>query len=156
MADLLQKVAGMALLAVPYASVTAAVQDTIAGRTQLVIASVPAVLTHIKRGALRPVAVSAAARVPGLDTALISDTHPGFVYEGWHAVVAPAGTPAAIIRRFNADLDAALRDPELQQRLFELGPVTRGAGTPQQLGQFLAEEHARWAKLVQELGVRPE
>jgi tripartite-type tricarboxylate transporter receptor subunit TctC len=155
-ADMLQKVAGIQLLNVPFANVTAAVQDTIAGRTQLAIASVPAVLPHVKRGALRTVTASAAARVPGIDAGLVSDSYKGFSYEGWHAVVAPAGTPAAAIRRFNADLDGALRDPDMLQRLSELGPVTNGAGTPQQLAQFLKDEHARWARLARELGVQPE
>ena len=65
----------------------------------------------------------------------------------------PQGTPAAVIRRVNRDLDAALKETAIARRLIELGILSEGAGTPAQLGEFLTAEHVRWAKLAKEVGV---
>jgi tripartite-type tricarboxylate transporter receptor subunit TctC len=143
---------------VPYSGVTAGIQDTIANRTQLTVQAVAAMSTYLKRDALRPIAVTSATRVPGLDQVpALAETYPGFQYVGWHALVAPTGTPAAIIERANRDLDRVVRDPEVMKRLFDLGIIAQnGAGTPRQLAEFLSAEHARWAQLAKDLKVVPE
>ncbi len=107
-------------------------------------------------GTLRPIAVTSAKRVPGLDQVpALGESYPGFQYSGWHAVVAPQGTPAEVLRHFNADLGTVIRDPEMVKRLFDLGIIAE-AGTPEQLGEFLAAEHGRWAKLAKDIGIVPE
>jgi tripartite-type tricarboxylate transporter receptor subunit TctC len=113
--------------------------------------------TYLKRDALRPIAVTSAKRVPGLENVpALAETYPGFQFVGWHAVVAPVGTPAAIIEKFNRDLDRVLREPETVKRLYDLGIIDNGAGTPRQLADFLAAEHARWGQLAKDLNVVPE
>lgn len=158
MADMLASTAGVKMVAVPYSGVQPGILDTIAGRTQLTVQAVAATMQHLKRGALRPLAVTSAKRVPGLEQVpTLGEIYPGFQYTGWHALVAPQGTPAAAIRRFNADLDAVIKDPDIVKRLFDLGIITDGgAGTPEQVGEFFSAEHARWAKLTRAVGVVPE
>jgi tripartite-type tricarboxylate transporter receptor subunit TctC len=156
MADMFFSTAGVNMVAVPYSGVQPGILDTVAGRTQLTVQAVAATTTHLQRNALRPIAVTSAKRVPGLEQVpALGETYPGFQYSGWHAVVAPTGTPAEVIRRFSADLAGVLKDPDLVKRLFDLGIIAE-AGTPEQLGEFLAAEHGRWAKLAKDIGVVPE
>ena len=157
MSRMLNLTAGMQLLQVPYNGVSPAIQDTIAGRTQVVLVSSAALLPFLKRGDLRPLAVSAGKRVRGLEEVpTLSETYPGFEYVGWFALLAPAGTPAAVIQRANRDMDRVLTDAEVAQRLYDLGLVNEGAGTPESLNEFLRAERERWGRLVKEIGLQPE
>ena len=157
MSQMLNKTAGIGLLQVPYSGVSPAIQDTIAGRTQVVLVSSAALLPFLKRGDLRPLAVSAGKRVRGLEEVpTLSETYPGFEYVGWFALVAPAGSPAAALQKANRDMDKVLAEPEVAQRLFDFGLVNEGAGTAESLAEFLRAERGRWAKLVKEVGLVPE
>jgi len=157
MSQMLNKTAGIQLLQVPYTGVAPAIQDTIAGRTQVVLVSSAALLPFIKRGDLRALAVSAGKRVRGLeDVPTLAETYPGFEYVGWFALLTPSGTPPAVIQRVNRDMDVVLADPEIAKRLNDLGLVNEGAGTTEQLSEFLKAERERWAKLVKEIGLQPE
>jgi len=152
MADMFAKTAGLNMVNVPYAGVSPAILDTIAGRTHLIVQSSAALSAHLK--SIRPIAVTSARRVPGLDDIpALNETFPGFQYVGWHAVVAPKNTPAPIIQRVNKDMDNVLKEPEIVKRLAELGLFSDGAGTPGQFGEFLRAEHARWSRLAREVGV---
>jgi tripartite-type tricarboxylate transporter receptor subunit TctC len=103
------------------------------------------------------VAVTTAKRVVGWENVPpIAEKVPGFDYAGWIGIVAPVGTPAAAVQRFNRDLDAVLSDKDMAGRLLAIGPVTEGAGTVDQMGGFLQAEHLRWAKLTKDLNILPE
>jgi tripartite-type tricarboxylate transporter receptor subunit TctC len=155
--EMLQVTAGVKFLHVPYSGVTPGIQDTIAGRTQITVQAAAAAMRFITSGQLRAIAVSGSGRLPELpDVPTIAATFPGFDYVGWHALVAPVGTPREIVLRVNRDMDQILKDPEIVKRLADLGPITEGAGTPEALGQFLAAEHTRWARLVKDVGIKPE
>jgi tripartite-type tricarboxylate transporter receptor subunit TctC len=157
MSQMLNQTAGMRLLQVPYNGVGPAIQDTIAGRTQVLLVSSAALLPFIKRGDVRALAVSAGKRVRGLEEVpTLSETFPGFEYVGWFALLAPTGTPAAVIQRANRDMDKVLTDEEMAKRLFDLGLVNEGAGTPESLNDFLRAERERWARLAKEIGLQPE
>ena len=157
LADMIAATGGVKILHVPYNGVQPGILDTIAGRTQLTVQSSTALNSHLKRGVLRPIAVSAPKRVSGLEQVpTLGETWAGFQYVGWHALVAPTGTPEDAIRRFNRDLDAAMKEPDVAQRLVEFGIVTEGAGTPAELGEFLRAEHGRWSRLAKDIGVVPE
>lgn len=157
MGQMLNKTAGIALLQVPYTGVAPAIQDTIAGRTQVVLVSSAALLPFLKRGDLRPLAVSSGKRVRGLEEVpTLAETYPGFEYAGWFALLAPAGTPAAIVQRVNRDMERVLADPDIAKRLYDLGLVNEGAGTPESLNEFLRAERDRWARLVKDIGLQPE
>jgi tripartite-type tricarboxylate transporter receptor subunit TctC len=156
MAAMFASTAGVKMVDVPYSGVQPGILDTIAGRTQVTFQAVAATRAHLQRGALRPLAVTTAKRLPGLDQVpTLAETYPGFEYSGWQAVVAPQGTPADAIRRFSADLAAVLKDPDMVKRLFDLGVVAE-ASTPEELGAYLNAEHGRWAKLTKDIGFVPE
>jgi len=157
MSQLLNVATGMRLLQVPYNGVAPALQDTVVGRTQVVLVSSAAMSPFIKRGDLRPIAVTSAKRVNGLESVpTMAESYPGFEYVGWFALVAPAGTPEAIVRKVNADVNAVLAKDDIQKRLLELGAINEGPGTPEQLAQFLKDERVRWAKLVKDINLQPE
>ena len=154
--DMLNIRSGADLLHVPYNG-AAGVQDTIAGRTQMTMQGIPAVANPARRGQLRAIAVSSARRLPGLeDVPTMAETYPGFVYVGWFALVAPSGTPAEAVRRLNRELDAALSQADIVQKLRAMGIYPDGAGTPEQMDEFLKSERARWSKTVKDIGIEPE
>lgn len=149
--------AGIQVNHVPYVSVSAGVNDTVGGQTEAIVADMPSSAQMLKSGRLRPLAVTTARRAVGWEQVpALAESVPGFDYAGWLAIVAPAGTPAAAIQRFNRDLEAVLSDKDNAARILAIGPVTEGAGTPEQLGAFLQAEHTRWSKVIKDLGVLPE
>jgi tripartite-type tricarboxylate transporter receptor subunit TctC len=157
MSQLLNVATGMRLLQVPYNGVAPALQDTVAGRTQVVLVSSAAMSPFLKRGDLRPIAVTAGKRVSGLESVpTLAESYPGLEYVGWFALVAPAGTPDNIVRKVNADVNAVLAQPDILKRLLDLGAINEGPGTPEQLAQFLKDERVRWAKLVKDINLQPE
>ena len=156
MSQALNLITGMQVLQVPYNGATPAIQDTIGGRTQIVLLSSAAVAPFIKRGDLRPLAVTVARRVAGLENVpTLAETYPGFDYAGWFALLAPAGTPREVVLRVNRELNSVLAEPDVAQRLRDLGLVLE-PGTPEALNEFLAAERARWSRLVKEIGLQPE
>jgi tripartite-type tricarboxylate transporter receptor subunit TctC len=74
----------------------------------------------------------------------------------WYALVAPAGVPKEVVAKLNAELDAALRDKTVSEKIIGLGTQIPGAGSPEQLGAFLAREHGKWAAVSKEIGLLPE
>jgi len=147
---------GVKSLQVPYNGATPMIQDTVGGRTQIVFLSSAAVAPFIKRGDLRPIAVTVGKRVTGLENVpAMAETYPGFDYSGWFAVLAPGGTPKDVIARVNRDINQVLADPDVAQRLRDLGVVPE-PGSPEALGEFLAAERTRWTRLVKDIGLQPE
>lgn len=158
LATWVSKAAGTPIQQVPYAVMPQGLQDTIAGRTQLVILSVAPAAPHVRRGALRALAASTAARLPGWeDVPTIAETVPGFEFVGWFGVVAPAGTPAEAVQRFARETGTILRDAEVVQRLRDLGTYTvESAQTPEGFADYIRTERVYWQKLLKEIGVEPE
>lgn len=153
----LNKLGGTNILQVPYATMPQGIQDTVAGRTQIVILAIPVAAPQLKQGALRALAFTTATRAPGYESVpLVAETFPGFDFVGWFAFVAPTGTPQDVIRRINRDMDGVLKDPEIVQRLRGMGIFTDGADTPEGTGAFIRAELATWGKVVKEIGLQPE
>lgn len=157
MGQMLNVTAGMKVRQIPYNAIAAAVQDTVAGRTHVILLSSAAIAPFVKRGDLRPLAVTAGRRITGFEQVpTLAETFPGFEYVGWSVLFAPNGTPAAILNRVNRDMGRILADSEVTSRLHELGVITEGAGTPRSVAEFLRAEHARWRRTVREIGIEPE
>ncbi|MEO8751298.1 MAG: tripartite tricarboxylate transporter substrate binding protein [Casimicrobiaceae bacterium] len=156
-ARLLNARANLDTTLVPYVSVGAAVQDTLGGRVDVLVADVASTAQFVKQGRLRMLAVTSPMRIAGWEQVpALTEIVPGFDMVGWMAVVAPAGTPPQILQRMNRELDAALLDKEVAGKIHNVGPISEGAGTPEQLGEFLRSEHQRWAQITKEIGVLPE
>src|ERR1700704_503971 len=151
MAAWLNKIAGTNILTVPYAGMPLGIQDTLAGRTQLVILAIPAAAPRIRSGELRPLAASFATRVPGYENVpAIAETYPGFELVGWFLIVAPAGTPAEVVQRVNREMDKILRDPETEKRLRDLGFFTEGAETPDAVAGAIRSDREKWGGIVKD------
>jgi tripartite-type tricarboxylate transporter receptor subunit TctC len=136
---------------VPYKGGGPLTTDAIGGHVPLAIASVALFSPHIRAGALRPIAVTSAARYPQLpDTPTIAEVGiPGFDAEAWWGLLAPAKTPRDIIDRMNAAMAKALREPAVEQSLKDQG-LQYELSTPKAFGTFLEVEIARWAKVIKD------
>jgi len=134
-----------------------AVQDVIGGHAQAVVADMASTAQLVKQGRLRYLAVSTAKRVKGWeDVPAIAELVPNFDMMGWFAVVAPTGTPAAVINRLNKEINVLLADAEVSQRILTIGPIAESFGAPERLGEFLAKEDANWKAVAKEIGLLPE
>jgi tripartite-type tricarboxylate transporter receptor subunit TctC len=151
------KTAGTRMEEITYKSAAQALQDTAAGRTQAIIASVPTTRPFATAGRLRSLAISSSHRFTTLDTLpTMSETIPGFQLAGWFALMVPTGTPAPIIERLNREVDRILQDSELVQRMLNVGLGASGAGTPQSANEFIRAERERWARIAKDIGIQPQ
>jgi len=155
--ELFKAMAGVDLVHVPYKGAQPALTDVIAGQVQMMFATSASVIPYIKAGRLRALAVTTAQRsasVPGLPTVAEAGV-PGFEATTWHGVVVPAATPAALVTRLNEEINSALSEKDLKDRLASLGAEI-SIGTPRQFADFIARETPKWAKVVKDSGAKPE
>jgi tripartite-type tricarboxylate transporter receptor subunit TctC len=149
--------AGVKLVHVPYKGVNLAMNDLIAGQVQLVVIGISAAAPQIKAGRLRALAVVAPRRSPALpDVPTVAEAGlPNFEVTTWYGLLAPAGTPKAIIARLNASLARAMHAPEMQERLAAVAtdPVT---STPEEFGELIKREMAKWGQVVREAGLQAD
>ena len=153
--ELLQRAARVKLTHVPYKGAAQALTDTLGGQVDSFMSSVPSALGHIKSGRLRALAVTSAKRSSGLpDTPTIAESgYPGFEASTWYGMLAPAGTPATVVARLNAEVNRALAAKDVRERLAGEGGEVLG-GSPAQFAAFLTTEHAKWGRLVRESGAK--
>ena len=147
--ELFKMMAGVDLLHVPYKGAAPAVNDLLGGQVNLVFADVAAVLPHVKSGRLKPLGIGSTRRFDGLpDVPTISEAGvPGFEGGGFLGLVAPAGTPSAVIAALNAAAVKSLAVPQVRERLVALATVPMG-GSPEQFGQHLRTEVDKWARVI--------
>jgi tripartite-type tricarboxylate transporter receptor subunit TctC len=154
---LLNKRGSIGMVEVPYRATAQMLQDTAAGTVQLMISAVAASDAFVKAGKLRRIAISSEKRFPGMeDLPTIGETLPGFVIDGWFAVVAPTGTPPAIVQRLNEAIGQFLQSAEIRQRMIAFGLAASGASTLQSAAEFIRADQERWRNLVKELGLEPQ
>ena len=149
--------AGIALNHVPYKGATQALIDLIAGQVTLVAETPPTVIPHVQSKKLRPIAISMIKRIPQLPDVPTVDEQgiKGYDLNTWTSLVAPAGTPDAILDRLNAEITKIIAQPEVHKRLVDMGFIPVG-NSREQFGAFLKAEHANWAKIVQASGAKAE
>lgn len=146
------------IVSVPYKGQPPAITDVIGGQIQLFIGAPALLVQHVKTGKLKAIAVTSAKRledlpaVPTLAEGGFGDVLGG---SGWFGIVAPVGTPASVVTRFNQEINAALKSPEVIERLRRAYAFAEG-GTPEEFTRFLADEGARWAKLVKDANIKAE
>ena len=140
----------ISLVHIPYRGTAPAVNDLVAGQTQVLFTGVPAVIGQIRNGQLKALAVSGAARVEALpDVPTVNEALglKDFEADQWYGVVAPTGTPAPVVAKLNQAINAALNAPELKKRLGAEGAVANPT-TPEAFGQYIAAEIARWKPVI--------
>lgn len=145
------------MLHVPYRGSAPAVNDLLGGQVQSMFDNAPSALPHVKAGKLRALAITSAQRSPLLPEVptLAESGFPGFEVQSWFSLVAPAGTPKPIIERLNSELNKALKDPAVSQRLQDMGASPQ-PGSPEQLRSFAQAEIARWREVVKASGAKAE
>ena len=122
----------------------------------MIFDNLPSSAGHIKGGRIRALAVTSAQREPSLpEVATVAETVPGYEATAWFGIGMPKGTPREIVDKVNAEVNRALADPKMRERLAELGgrPI---AGTPEDFGKVIAAETEKWSKVVVESGAKVE
>jgi tripartite-type tricarboxylate transporter receptor subunit TctC len=140
---------------VPYKGSTPGITDVISGQVQLIFTGIPSVLTYIKSGRLRPLAVTSAARAAALpDAPTISESGvPGYEVSPWFGVLAPARTPPALVTRLNSEIVKVLRSPAIRER-FAVEGVEPVGNTSAQFASHIKQELDKWGKVVKDAGIR--
>jgi len=153
--ELFKFMAGVQMTHVPYKGSAPALQDLIGGQVQLMFDNLPPSLPQIKAGKLRALAVTSLARAPALpDVPTMAEAGlPGYEASSWFGVLAPAGTPPAIVTKLNAEIAKWLATPEAKEKLSKQGANAAG-GTPEDFAKHIAAETAKWAKVVKDSGAK--
>ena len=149
--ELFMRETGAQMVHVPYNAPGTATTNLIAGDIQLMFQLIPGIAGQVKGGKVRPIAVMAPQRSPALpDVPTTAELgQPRLLSSTWFALLAPKGTPPAVVARMNAVSNEVLADPAVKKRLAEMGATTLG-GTPQQLADHLAAETEKWARVVRD------
>ena len=154
--ELFKFMTGCDMLHVPYKGAGPALVDLMGGQVHVLFDNLPSSIGHIKNGKLRALAVTSQEReptLPGVPT--VGETVPGYEATAWFGIGMPKNTPREFIDRINAEVNRALADPKMRERLAELGgkPI---AGTPEDFGKVIAAETAKWEKVVISSGAKVE
>jgi tripartite-type tricarboxylate transporter receptor subunit TctC len=152
--ELLRSVAGFDAVHVPYAGSPPAATSLAAGDTQALLTVAPALLPLIQAGRIKLLAVTSAKRLdasPELPT-VAEAGYPGFEALAWNGLFAPAGTPAEIVNRINADVNAALKDPAVRDALTRQGLLVGGGSAPE-FAAFIESEARKWGAIIKRVGI---
>ncbi|MBS7790355.1 tripartite tricarboxylate transporter substrate binding protein [Roseococcus sp. SDR] len=155
--EMLKQMAGLDIQHVPYRGGGPALTDTIAGRVQILCDTLPLSLPHIREGRVRAVGVTTAQRHPALpDVPTVAESGvPGYEAVGWYGMAAPVGTPEVLIARMNREVNALLDKPLLRERMAAQGSDPL-AMTPAAFQARIAEDRARWARVIRDGNIRPD
>ena len=146
--------AGVDLTFVPYQGMAAGLQDLLGGRISMIVESVGALSGAAQTGSIIPLAVASAARLPTHpDLPTVAETLPGFEAMGWFVLMAPSGTPEAIVNQVNRDLNAVLAEPALRKSFQTLGAFVR-AMSPAETATFIRQEREGWKPLVSQIALK--
>jgi len=152
---LFKTMTGVDFLHVPYKGAPQAITDLLNGQVQVLFEPLPPSIQHIKSGKLRALAVTTAARSEALpEVPTVAEFVPGYEASGWNGVCAPKNTPVDIVRKLNNAVNAALADAKLKARLADLGATPLG-GAPSDFGTLIAEETAKWGKVIRASNIKP-
>ena len=156
-AELFSREAGAQMVHVPYNAPGIATTNLIAGDLQLMFQLIPGIAGQVKGGKVRALAVMAPQRSPALPDVptTVELGQPKLLSSTWFAVLAPRGTPTAVVERLNAAINEVLADPAVKKRLSDMGASTLG-GTPRQLAEHLAAEIDKWGRVVRDAKIQAQ
>jgi tripartite-type tricarboxylate transporter receptor subunit TctC len=154
--ELLKTSTGIEFTHVPYTGGAPMVTDIISGRVQAGVDALPNSLPHIKSGTMRALGILSTNRTPALpDVATVGETISGYEATTWSGVGAPKGTPADVVERLNREINAGLQDAALLKRFADVGAVPIRASSAEMTDR-ITKDTAKWAKVVQAAGIKPE
>jgi len=154
--ELFNVMAGVNMVHVPYRGQGPALTDLLGGQVQVLFATTPGTTEYVRTGRLRALAVTTAARAQVLpDLPTVGDFVPGYEASQWYGVGAPRQTPAAIVDKLNAEINAALADPGMKARFADIGGEAL-TGSPADFGKLIATETEKWGKVVRAANLTPE
>ena len=152
--ELFNSMTGTKLVHIPYKGAAPATTDLLSGQVTLMFNNMLSAMPQVKAGRLRAVAVTSTKRSPAApELPTIAETVPGYEASGWYGAFAPAATPRDIINRLNAEMNRAMKMPDVAQRLAGDGVEAVGT-TPEQFGAYLKQEVAKWGKVVKASGAK--
>ena len=155
--ELFKTMAGVNIVHIPYKGTAAQLTSVIAGESQLTFASLPAALPHVQSGRVRALAIGSAKRsptLPNLPTVAESGL-PGFDVSAWNGILAPRGTPRAIVDKLNAEIHRIAQLSEVKKRAAEQG-AELAVDTPEQFGTYIKAQIEKWGKVVRASGMRAD
>ncbi len=152
--ELFKTLAGFDAVHVPYAGSPPAATSLAAGETQLLFTVAPALLPLIQGGRIKLIAATSAQRSDGMkNLATVAESgYPGFEALAWNGLFAPAGTPADVVARINADVNAVLKDPAVREAFAKQGLIV-GGGTPAEFKAFIDSEGRQWGEIIRKVGI---
>ncbi|MBX9903565.1 MAG: tripartite tricarboxylate transporter substrate binding protein [Burkholderiales bacterium] len=152
--ELLKSLTGIDLVHIPYKGAGPALVDVVAGQVQIICTSPLPAMPHVKAGRLRALGMTSLQRSPAHpDVPPVADTVPGYQSTLWYALLAPASTPQAIVKKVHAETVKALAAPQMREQLLALGATPVG-NSPQELQNFMRDEIAMWNKLVKQANIK--
>lgn len=154
--ELFKFMAGVDLVHVPYRGTTPALTDMLSGQVHVMFDVMPSSIGHLRAGKLRPLAVTTASRSQALpDVPAMADFVPGYEASAWVGVGVPKNTPPEVIATLNKQINASLADATMQKRLSDLGATVLPPGTSAEFGTLIADDIAKWVKVVKFANIKP-
>jgi tripartite-type tricarboxylate transporter receptor subunit TctC len=156
--EMFQYDAGITMSHVPYRGEAGAINDLVAGQIPAMFANLSAISGQLQAGTVRGLAVTSRQRAPSApDIPTVAETLPGYAADTWFGIVAPAGTPRAVIDKLNAAAQRALASEDTKKRYADVGMVSTGAGghTPEDLDAYIKSEVAKWSKVIKDAAIQP-
>jgi tripartite-type tricarboxylate transporter receptor subunit TctC len=154
--ELFKMVTGLNLVHVPYRGVGPALVDLLGGQVQGMFATMSSSIEYVRGGKLRALAVTTATRSPMLpDIPTVESFLPGYEVTSWYGIGAPKATPAGIIEKLNKEINTALADPKIKERI-ENGGGVMIPGSPADFGRLIADETDKWAKVIRAANIKPD
>jgi len=153
---LFNMMSGIDAVQIPYKGSAPGTTDLLAGNVQYMFNALPSMLGHIQTGKIRALGVSSLKRSPSLpDVPPINDTVKGYEVTTWYSLVAPSGTPQAVVDKLNKEMAAIVESPAIKEKLREQG-VEADAMTSAELAAHMKKEHDKWAKVIKDAKITPE
>ncbi|MDQ4060448.1 MAG: tripartite tricarboxylate transporter substrate-binding protein, partial [Pseudomonadota bacterium] len=157
--EVFRKDAGLDMTHVPYkGGAGPAVADVIGGHVELMFVTISSAINHVKDGRLKALAVTTKERVPSLPNVptMLELGFPNNVSSSWQGVLVPAGTPRPIVDKLHAAVLHAMSDAKVRERMTEAGVFPVTSKSPEEFKAYLAEESAKWGRVVKETGAKPD
>jgi tripartite-type tricarboxylate transporter receptor subunit TctC len=155
-AELLKSMTGFRFVHVPYKGGGPAIVDVMAGRAQALFGGIPYTGPHAKTGKVRAIGMGHPTRMPSWpDVPAVAETLPGFTNTTWYGLLAPAGTPKAVVTRINEEMRKAVKNPEFIKHLETIG-LEPASSSPAEFHDMIKTELKRWSKVIREAGITAE